>query len=241
MRGAFLAGWILVAVAAPAQALEIGDRLPSSGTVAWVTAPPSQAHPRVQLTVCLDAAAPDNRAVMARITDLAHRHPDAGVVVYSASSEDSLRDLTHALGARCGVPVGRVESLTPYQPPVGLPWAVLSDQNGTVVWYGHPLDSAEPLVGALEGIWQVEIPHPLPALDAADPAAGVPPAEAGPRVAPPPPSPAWVEPEDDLPPRETTLIIGGPWWCWAPHPWGWCWGRAWAPVPRVPFRALPHR
>ena len=217
-----------------------GDRLPASGAVAWAGAAPGASAHRLTLTVLFAAGDPVDRAIMPRMTDLAHRHPDVAVVGYSADGAPAVRQLSQSLGAKLGFPVGAIASVEAYMPPVGLPCAVISDGQGTVVWWGHPLDAPRPLADALAG--DLRTPIPPPAATAAPPSpqaatiigpASGPVCEAptSPMDAPPT---VWEEAPPPAPMR--TEIVVDPWWCWNPSPLGW---HARVPLPAVPAALRP--
>jgi hypothetical protein len=231
---------------ASASGLEVGDRMPPSGTVSWaVQAPDASAH-RLTLTVLFAANDPVDRAVMPRMTDLARRHPEVAVVGYSADGVAAVKRLCQELGAKIGFPVGAITSVDAFMPPVGLPCALLSDGQGTVVWWGHPLDAPRPLADALAGDLRTPIPPVAPvapAASSAPPPPPVPPQAAiiGPAAGPMPPPAApesqppaevWEEVQPPAPLR--TEIVVDPWWCWNPWPLGWH-----ARVPLPPFFPLP--
>jgi hypothetical protein len=145
-------------IASAATALEVGDHIAALGDVAWISSP-ADISGKVAL---IDLWSPDSastRAVMPRLTDLQRRHPEAVIVSLTATDPEAAQRFIAGMGSRIGYAVGVVPSLTPFDPGIGVPCAVVIDRSGRVVWWGDAMNAVEPLTHVLDGTFVAEPPH----------------------------------------------------------------------------------
>jgi hypothetical protein len=207
-------------------ALDVGEPCPSLIGVSWLSEPAPHTGAHLTLLTLWTPDDPVYRSIMPRMTDLQHRHPEVLVVGVSAADQGRVERVLEAMSGRVGYANGILTRLDPFMPPAGLPCSLLVDAHGTVLWWGHPLDAAEPLAEALQGTLHVEagpvVEHAAPE-DAAGVSASVQSTQPAQPVAP---APEREETRVVVEPARQVVVVE------PEHSW-WAW-RAW-PVPVVPL------
>ena len=154
MRNELLAAALVLAGASSSLALEVGDKAPPLDVKEWVQGEPvvlaDGAGKKVYVVEFWATWCPPCRESIPHLSKLSEKYKAQGLEIVGVSTEDvaTVRDFAKDGKFKYHVAVDKDETTSgAYMAGInGIPHAFVVDQQGTVVWSGHPMDGLDAVV-----------------------------------------------------------------------------------------------